>query len=384
MIADLYDHIDPVPPDLVDRLQFSITLDALNAELAELQQLPEAALSSRAEQSSIVKTLTFTSDSLTTMISISPDGPDRIRIDGWIAPGAEASVELHQGALTRQVSADADGRFVFEDVAHGLTRFVVRPADPAAASAGDDACRRDLISEPRPLLKHPDEDDGSPRRLMTWAWRPAAPGTEPEPSGRGAEQARRPASRPLQRGPAAWPATGPSHRLRRRPAAGSLGQARRRGTACPQPGRLGVQPAAGLRRGRRQACCTWPGRPAWRSSRCGCWPPGCGWSRPPTGRPPHRTPGTCCRTTGPSSARQARPPTRSAWTTCSPPPTACMPRRASRFSRTWRGVPYMGGGSVGGAPYMGGGVWTGCPTWAAAASGSARSTACPGTAAELR
>ncbi|HEY0166844.1 MAG TPA: hypothetical protein VGB75_07370 [Jatrophihabitans sp.] len=132
MIAELYDLVDPVPSDLVDRLQFSITLDALNAELAELQQLPEPALAFRGEQASVVNTLTFTSESLTTMVALSPDGPDRVRIDGWIAPGAEAVVELHQGALTRRVSADADGRFVFEDVAHGLTRFVVSAADPGA------------------------------------------------------------------------------------------------------------------------------------------------------------------------------------------------------------------------------------------------------------
>lgn len=130
MIADLYDLLDPVPSDLVDRLQFSITLDALNAELAELQQQP--ALAFRGEQTSTVNTLTFTSDSLTTMVAISPDGPDRVRIDGWIAPGAGAVVELHQGAFTRRVSADADGRFAFEDVAHGLTRFVVSAADPGA------------------------------------------------------------------------------------------------------------------------------------------------------------------------------------------------------------------------------------------------------------
>ena len=129
-IADFYDRIDPVPPDLVDRLEFSITLDALDAELAELQQLPEAVPAYRGEQTSMAQTLTFASDSLTTMIAISPDGPDRIRIDGWIAPAAEASVELHQGALRRQVPADADGRFVFEDVAHGLTRFVVTPSEP--------------------------------------------------------------------------------------------------------------------------------------------------------------------------------------------------------------------------------------------------------------
>ncbi len=130
MLAELYDLIDPVPTDLVDRLQFNITLDALNAELAELQQQP--ALAFRGEQATVVNTLTFTSDSLSTMVAISPDGPDRIRIDGWIAPGAESVVELHQGTLTRRVSADADGRFVFEDVAHGLTRFVVNAAEPGA------------------------------------------------------------------------------------------------------------------------------------------------------------------------------------------------------------------------------------------------------------
>ena len=133
MIAELYELLDPVPHDLVERLQFSITLDALNAELAELQQLPEAALAARSsEQASVVKTLTFTSDSLTTMVAISPDGPDRVRIDGWIAPASAVTVELHQGSLARQVSADADGRFAFDEVAHGLTRFVVRAARPGA------------------------------------------------------------------------------------------------------------------------------------------------------------------------------------------------------------------------------------------------------------
>lgn len=133
MIADLYDLLDPVPPDLVERLQFSITLDALNAELAELQLLPEAELAARSsEQASVVKTLTFTSDSLTTMVAISPDGPDRLRIDGWIAPASAVAVELHQGSLMRQVSADADGRFVFDDVQHGLTRFVIQAPQSGA------------------------------------------------------------------------------------------------------------------------------------------------------------------------------------------------------------------------------------------------------------
>jgi hypothetical protein len=128
-LAALYSAIDPVPDDLADRLQFAITLDALNAELAELQQLPAEAMSRGAETSE-VKTLTFTSDSMTTMVTISAAGTDRVRIDGWVAPGGGVSVELRQVANSLRTEADSDGRFVFDDVAHGLTRFVLR--DPAS------------------------------------------------------------------------------------------------------------------------------------------------------------------------------------------------------------------------------------------------------------
>jgi hypothetical protein len=131
-IALLFATGDPVPDGLVDRLQFGITLDALNAELAELQAIPLAMTAARgAEQATEVKSLTFTSDSLTTMITISPDGPERVRIDGWAAPGAALHVELHQGSDVRETAADEDGRFVFADIPHGLTHFVLRPPTPA-------------------------------------------------------------------------------------------------------------------------------------------------------------------------------------------------------------------------------------------------------------
>jgi hypothetical protein len=126
-INQLYSELDPVPADLVDRLQFAISLDALEVELAELQLSSSELVAARAEPASAVKTLTFSSDSLTTTVNISSDGPDRIRIDGWIAPGGISVVELHQGSVIRQVPADEDGRFVFTDVEHALTRFLIRP-----------------------------------------------------------------------------------------------------------------------------------------------------------------------------------------------------------------------------------------------------------------
>jgi hypothetical protein len=127
-MAALYTAIDPMPRSLVERLQFAVSLDALNAELAELQHGGAELLAARGGEVSEVKTLTFTSDHLTTMVTISAAGPDRVRIDGWAAPGAGAEVELRQVDSSRTTEADEDGRFVFDDVPHGLSRFVVRVA----------------------------------------------------------------------------------------------------------------------------------------------------------------------------------------------------------------------------------------------------------------
>lgn len=123
-VSALYSLIDPIPADLVERLQFAISLAALNAELAELQQLENLVSSARSADET--KTLTFTSESLTTMVTVTGAGPDRVRIDGWCAPGAGAAVELRQLTTSLQTEADEDGRFVFDNVAHGMTRFVVR------------------------------------------------------------------------------------------------------------------------------------------------------------------------------------------------------------------------------------------------------------------
>ena len=129
----LYSTVDPVPDDLVDRIEFEISLDALNAELAELQQLPAQAVGARGTAPDEVTTLTFTSDSLTTMVSITVTAPDRVRIDGWLAPGSPARIELRQVGEQWETQADQDGRFVFEDVPHGLSRFVVQADDAEPA-----------------------------------------------------------------------------------------------------------------------------------------------------------------------------------------------------------------------------------------------------------
>jgi hypothetical protein len=130
-IAALYDGLDPVPGGLVDRIAFGITLDALHAEIAEMER--SAGLAGvRSDSATETQTITFTSASLSLMITISPTSTDRVRIDGWAAPGGGVTVELRSTEGTATRVADADGRFVFDDVPRGLAQFVVRQpgADP--------------------------------------------------------------------------------------------------------------------------------------------------------------------------------------------------------------------------------------------------------------
>jgi hypothetical protein len=124
-IAALFDRLDPVPDGLVDRIRFGITLDALHAEIAELQRNNDLA-GVRSAGTAETQTVTFTSASLTVMVTISPSGAERVRIDGWVAPGGGVEVQLRLADDTRAATADPDGRFVFDDVPHGLAQFVVR------------------------------------------------------------------------------------------------------------------------------------------------------------------------------------------------------------------------------------------------------------------
>lgn len=131
LMRQMYDRLDPTPSGLVDRVAFGITLEALHAEIAEIQRF-DALAGVRSEGVSETQTITFTSSTLTTMVTVSPSGPDAVRIDGWIAPGGGVAVELRQGDTTRHTRADSDGRFVFDDVPHGLASFVLRAPDSAS------------------------------------------------------------------------------------------------------------------------------------------------------------------------------------------------------------------------------------------------------------
>ena len=128
-LADFYHRNDDVPDGLVDRLAFTVALAEMEAELAELQNVDRDLVGARGESSGDAeeaRTITFASSSLSAMVTVSAEDVDTVRIDGWVAPAEAMDVDLRLGTGQRRICSDADGRFVFTDVPHGLVTLVFR------------------------------------------------------------------------------------------------------------------------------------------------------------------------------------------------------------------------------------------------------------------
>jgi len=137
-VRSAYAVADPPPPDLDDRVRFAIALESVDVEVARLQE--DVLAGSGARSGERTRTITFDAHSLTILISILDTAEGHVRLDGWLAPPAAHRVELRLGAVpgaevvSRQVTADELGRFVFVDVGRGLAQLVVHPAAGPGAS----------------------------------------------------------------------------------------------------------------------------------------------------------------------------------------------------------------------------------------------------------
>jgi len=134
--------VDPVPEGLAERALFALTLAGLHEEMVELTRLASPELAVRGEETQAgetvrAKTITFTAEACTVMITLSPSvagapGPSgraAWRVDGWVAPSARYVVELVRPGVTLSVESDDDGCFVLDDVPSGPAGLVLRRAD---------------------------------------------------------------------------------------------------------------------------------------------------------------------------------------------------------------------------------------------------------------
>jgi hypothetical protein len=131
-VAAVHALVDPPPPDLDVRVWFATALDVVELEAA--RRTEDVLVGSGARAAERTRTITFEAHSRTVMITIMerPDG--LVRLDGWLAPAGPLRVELRfpEPASARTAIADEVGRFVFDEVMHGLAQLLVHPSDDAA------------------------------------------------------------------------------------------------------------------------------------------------------------------------------------------------------------------------------------------------------------
>jgi len=127
-VARLYAQADPLPPGLLDRLSFALALDEVKAEVAELTRVPADLAGVRGDVAAVrTETMTFAAESLTAMVTVTHAGPDRIQLDGWIAPAQSLRVRLRTQTGRLETPADAAGRFSFADLQDGFVQLSFHP-----------------------------------------------------------------------------------------------------------------------------------------------------------------------------------------------------------------------------------------------------------------
>lgn len=134
-IRDAYAAADPMPPDLPERIRFTLALRDLEIEVASLSASErEPVLTSRGEEQS--RTITFDSESLTIMIRIDSNRDGTVRVDGWLAPPQRREIEMRTESSPLTVLTDEQGRFAFAIVPRGTAQLIVRPTEDGPSGSG--------------------------------------------------------------------------------------------------------------------------------------------------------------------------------------------------------------------------------------------------------
>jgi hypothetical protein len=121
-LGRVLDEADPVPPHLVGDIDFTLSLAAMNAELAALTTEAAAV---RATGPETAESVTFTSSTMTFMVVIGRDD-GQIRLDAWVSGGG-ITIEMIQGSDRSSAVSDVNGRVSWFPVAPGLVRFLIQP-----------------------------------------------------------------------------------------------------------------------------------------------------------------------------------------------------------------------------------------------------------------
>ena len=126
----MWEDVDPVPADLVDRMVAAVAVEDLTREYALLTLVEGTLAAVRGE--SDTATLQFSDGETSVLLHVTATEAGGRRVDGWVDASALA-IRLLQGDREWAAEPGEHGRFAFDEVTPGVARLrlVVRSADGA-------------------------------------------------------------------------------------------------------------------------------------------------------------------------------------------------------------------------------------------------------------
>jgi hypothetical protein len=123
----VWEEVDPVPADLIDRMVAAVAVEDLSREYALLTLVDGSLAAVRGETDSA--TLQFSDGDTSVLLHVTATEEGGRRVDGWV-DATVLAIRLSQGEREWSAEPGEHGRFAFEDVTSGVSRLrlVVRDA----------------------------------------------------------------------------------------------------------------------------------------------------------------------------------------------------------------------------------------------------------------
>ena len=125
----MWQDVDPVPAELVDRMVAAVAVEDLSREYA-LLTLVESSQLAAVRGETDTATLQFSDGTTSVLLHVTATEDGARRLDGWV-DAAVLAIRLVQGDHEWTADPGEHGRFAFENVSGGVSRLrlVVRGSD---------------------------------------------------------------------------------------------------------------------------------------------------------------------------------------------------------------------------------------------------------------
>ncbi len=125
----VWQEVDPVPADLVDRMVAAVAVEDLSREYALLTLVEGSALAAVRGEADTA-TLQFSDGDTSVLLHVTATEDGSRRVDGWV-DAETLAIRLVQGDRDWAADAGEHGRFAFEAIPSGVSRLriVVRGTD---------------------------------------------------------------------------------------------------------------------------------------------------------------------------------------------------------------------------------------------------------------